>query len=55
MENTSHPRVVVSVDHSVAGYAALRVAVGIARSRRVPLQAVHARARKTDTNRVRHP
>ena len=44
MENTSHPRVVVNVDHSVAGYAALRVAVGIARSRRVPLQAVHARA-----------
>jgi K+-sensing histidine kinase KdpD len=44
MENIGHPRVVVSVNHSVAGYAALRVAVGIARSRRVPLQAVHARA-----------
>jgi nucleotide-binding universal stress UspA family protein len=44
MGNIGHPRVVVSVDHSVAGYAALRVAVGIARSRRVPLQAVHADA-----------
>jgi len=44
MENTSHPRVVVNVDHSVAGYAALRVAVGIARGRRVPLQAVYATA-----------
>jgi nucleotide-binding universal stress UspA family protein len=42
MENTSHPRVAVGVDHSVAGYAALRVAVGIARSRRVPLHAVRA-------------
>ena len=44
MGNTRHPRVIVNVDHSVAGYAALRVAVGIARSRRVPLQAVHAGA-----------
>jgi nucleotide-binding universal stress UspA family protein len=44
MENIGHPRVIVNVDHSVAGYAALRVAVGIARSRRVPLQAVHAKA-----------
>ena len=44
MENTGHPRVVVSVDHSIAGYAALRVAVGIARSRRVPLHAVHTNA-----------
>jgi len=44
MENTTHPRVVVNVDHSVAGYAALRVAVGIARGRHVPLQAVYATA-----------
>jgi nucleotide-binding universal stress UspA family protein len=44
MENIGHPRVIVNVDHSVAGYAALRVAVGIARGRRVPLQAVHAKA-----------
>ena len=44
MENIGHPRVVVNVNHSVAGYAALRVAVGIARGRRVPLQAVHAGA-----------
>ena len=44
MENTGHPRVVVNVDHSVSGYAALRTAVGIARTRRVPLQAVHAQA-----------
>ena len=44
MGNPSHPRVVVNVDHSAAGYAALRVAVAIAHSRRVPLQAVHARA-----------
>jgi len=44
MEYIGRPRVVVNVDHSVAGYAALRVAVGIARSRHVPLQAVHAAA-----------
>lgn len=42
MESTDHPRVVVGVDRSSAGYAALRAAVGVARSRRVPLQAVHA-------------
>ena len=42
MDTTNHPRVVVGVDRSLAGYAALRVAVGIARGRRVPLQAVHA-------------
>lgn len=42
MENLTHPRVVVSVDHSLSGYAALRVATTIARSRRVPLQAIRA-------------
>ena len=44
METIGHPRVIVSVDHSVAGFAALRVAVSIACGRRVPLQAVHAKA-----------
>ena len=44
MEYSRHPRVIVNVEHSAAGYAALRVAVGIARGRRVPIQAVHARA-----------
>ena len=42
MENSTHPRVVVNVDHSLSGYAALRVAAGIARSRQVPLQAIRA-------------
>ncbi|HET9172701.1 MAG TPA: universal stress protein [Actinospica sp.] len=42
MENESHPRVVVHVDHSLSGYAALRVAAGVAKERRVPLQAVRA-------------
>jgi len=40
MENTHQPRVVVAVDHSLAGFAALRVAVAMARSR-------HAAARRT--------
>ena len=44
MENTHQPRVVVAVDHSLAGFAALRVAVAMARSRRVPLRAVRATA-----------
>lgn len=44
MENIGHPRVIVNVDRSVSGYAALRVAVGIARGRRVPLQAIYAKA-----------
>jgi nucleotide-binding universal stress UspA family protein len=41
-ENPAHPRVVVSVEHSLSGYAALRVAAGIARERGVPLQAIRA-------------
>ncbi|MBR7825635.1 universal stress protein [Actinospica sp. MGRD01-02] len=41
-DNSKHPRVVVSVDQSLSGYAALRVAAGEARSRNVPLQAVRA-------------
>ena len=44
MESSIHPRVVVGVDKSPAGYAALRVAVGIARSRRMPLYAIRAKA-----------
>lgn len=40
MTITSHPRVVVGVDKTPAGYAALRAAVSVARSRRVPLYAV---------------
>jgi nucleotide-binding universal stress UspA family protein len=44
MENMNHPRVVVGIDQTLAGYAALRVAVGIARSRGVPLQAIRAAA-----------
>ena len=43
MENPTHPRIVVGVEHTAAGYAALRVAAGIARSRHVPLQAIHAK------------
>ena len=43
-EKSNHPRVVVSVDRSLSGYAALRVAAGLARSRNVPLQAVRAMA-----------
>jgi hypothetical protein len=42
MEHLSHPRVVVGVEHTLSGYAALRVAVALARSQRVPLQAVSA-------------
>lgn len=37
---TLHPRVVVGVDQSLAGYSALRAAVSLARNRRVPLFAV---------------
>ena len=42
METFPHPRVVVGVDQSLAGYAALRTAVAIARGRHVPLFAVRA-------------
>jgi hypothetical protein len=44
MENSTHPRVIVGIDRTLAGYAALRLAVGIARGRRLPLQAVRASA-----------
>ena len=44
MENTHQPRVVVAVGHSLAGLAALRVAVAMARSRHAPLRAVRATA-----------
>jgi nucleotide-binding universal stress UspA family protein len=44
MQTFSHPRVVLGVDNSLAGFAALRVAVGVARSRRVPLHAIRAMA-----------
>jgi nucleotide-binding universal stress UspA family protein len=40
MESPSHPRVVVGVDKTVAGFAALRFAVAQARARRVPLHAI---------------
>ena len=42
MEHLSHPRVVVGVEHTLSGYASLRVAVALARSRQVPLQAISA-------------
>ena len=42
MESLSHPRVVLGIDQSLSGYAALRVAAGIARTRHVPLQAIRA-------------
>ncbi|HTJ71104.1 MAG TPA: universal stress protein [Actinospica sp.] len=42
MVNLEHPRVVVNVERSMSGYAALRVAAGIAQRRRVPLQAINA-------------
>jgi nucleotide-binding universal stress UspA family protein len=42
LDKSKHPRVVVGVDQSLSGYAALRVAAGMARSRNVPLQAVRA-------------
>jgi nucleotide-binding universal stress UspA family protein len=38
----SHPRVVVAVDDTLAGYAALRVAVGLARRSSLPLEAISA-------------
>jgi len=42
MERSSHPRVVVGIDGSLTGLAALRVAVAEARRRDVPLHAVRA-------------
>jgi nucleotide-binding universal stress UspA family protein len=42
METSPQPRVVLGVDQSLAGYAALRTAVGIARSRHLSLFAVRA-------------
>ncbi len=42
MEHLSHPRVVVGVEDTLAGYAALRIAVALARRQRVPLQAISA-------------
>jgi nucleotide-binding universal stress UspA family protein len=42
MVEHSHPCVVVGVDDSLTGYAALRVAVGEARRRSTPLYAVRA-------------
>ena len=41
MEHLSHPRV-VGVEHTLSGYAALCVAVALAHSRQVPLQAICA-------------
>jgi nucleotide-binding universal stress UspA family protein len=40
MDEFTHPRVVVGVDASIHGLAALRVAVAEARRRRVPLHAI---------------
>lgn len=40
--NHRHPRVVVAVENTFAGYAAVRVAVGLARGSRMPLQAISA-------------
>lgn len=42
MQESSHPRVVVGVDDSLTGLAALRVAVAEARRRGLPLHAVRA-------------
>lgn len=42
METFSHPRVVVGVDKTVAGYACLRVAVARARARKEPLHAIRS-------------
>lgn len=42
MENYRHPRVVVGVEDTLCGLAALRVAVDEARRRGVPLHVVHA-------------
>jgi nucleotide-binding universal stress UspA family protein len=44
MELLGHPRVVVGVDGSLSGLAAIRAAVDEARRRRVPLNAVRAGA-----------
>lgn len=44
MSTRSHPRVVVGVDHSLHGLAALRVAVSEAARRGVPLHAIRARS-----------
>ena len=43
MDEFAHPRVVVGVDASVHGLAALRAAVAEARRRRVPLHAIRCR------------
>lgn len=42
MDTSTHPRIVLGVDQTPVGYAALRVAVGMARSRSQPLCAVRA-------------
>ena len=42
MEEIAHPCVVVGIDDSVHGLAALRAAVAEARHRRVPLHAIHS-------------
>ena len=42
METFSHPRVVVGVDKTAAGYAAVRVAAAQARTRGVPLHAIRS-------------
>jgi len=44
MDEFAHPRVVVGVDGSVTGLAALRTAVAEARRRRAPLHAIRALA-----------
>jgi nucleotide-binding universal stress UspA family protein len=43
MDEFAHPRVVVGVDASLHGLAALRAAVAEARARRVPLHAIRCR------------
>jgi nucleotide-binding universal stress UspA family protein len=43
MEQIGHPRVIVGVDDSLTGLAALRVAVAEARRRGLPLHALRAR------------
>jgi nucleotide-binding universal stress UspA family protein len=42
MKKFRHPHVVVGVDDSLAGYAALRAAVRFARTNRMPLHAIRA-------------
>lgn len=43
MERSGHPRVIVGVDDSLTGFAALRTAVAEARRRGLPLYALRAR------------